>query len=384
VAAGIALALSALVVLAALAALVRRGARSRAVRVGWALALLGLAGVWVAGHVEVAVAGMQLARPWAGAPVSWVLAGLLLAAAAGADGAGAWMGVVDSAKRAEAALMAAVMLAGPTFILADTLWQWRSGREVAVSRSRAPALPQVAALSGLSEARTSTLVVGRDGEATTWQVVRGTGVRLDQAAAVIGTGRLAGSLGEAGVEPLSPGATIISGLVADAASGTAQHLAGSLAQAGIGFLLAPPGHKALAAALDATEGLARAAETDSGILWRVGSADSAERPSWARLKLSSGASEMLPAQDAWIDPGDPNRLVILAESADPGWTASLGGCPLEPVEIGWQQAFVVGDCGGRLVIAYPPDRLAVPQLIALALAGMVALPLRRRREAEAS
>ncbi|MDR3201649.1 MAG: glycosyltransferase family 2 protein, partial [Bifidobacteriaceae bacterium] len=101
---------SAFTVVAALAALARRGPRSRAVRVGWAVALAGLFGAAAAARIDVGESAEAFIRPWAGGAVSLVLAGLLLAAAAGADGAGSWFDVVGGSHRIEAGVLAGVML----------------------------------------------------------------------------------------------------------------------------------------------------------------------------------------------------------------------------------------------------------------------------------
>jgi hypothetical protein len=380
--AGVVLALSALVVLAALAALARRGPRSRAVRVGWVVALLGLGAVAVAGRIDVALAGQEMVRPWSGGAISVVLAGFLLAATCGADNTGAWIGLVGGARRAEAAVLAAVMFAGPGLQLADTVWQWRAGRDVALTRSTARQIPVIAAMSGASEDRTSTVVLWREDDTLSWRVVRGSGLRADDPAAVIATARLTGPLISADAADLAAGPSAISHLVAKVAAGSAEGVATEFAQAGIGFLLVPPGNKPLATALDTTQGLTRAAETESGVCWRVGGATDAARPSWLRLIEPDGVQAALPADGAKVASGGQGRQLILAEVADAGWWATQGGVPLEATTVGWQQAFTVRPDSGAIRIGYRDDKLAGIQFAILSIMAVVALPLRRRRGEE--
>jgi GT2 family glycosyltransferase len=381
--AGVVLTLSALVVLAALAALGRRGPRSRAVRVGWVVALMGLCAVAVAGRIDVALAGQEIVRPWSGGAVSVVLAGLLLAATCGADNTGAWIGLVGGARRAEAAVLAAVMFAGPGLQLADTVWQWRAGRDVKVTRTEIREIPVIAAMAAASPDRTSTVVMWRQDDVLSWRVVRGSGMRADDSAGVIATGRLTGPLISAVAADLGAGTSAVSHLVAKVAAGSAEGIAAQFAQAGVGFLVVPPDNKPLAAALDTTEGLTRAAETESGVCWRVGSATDAARPSWLRLIEPDGSQSALAADGAVIASGGSGRQLALAEVADPGWRATQGGIALEPTTVGWQQAFHVLPQAGPIHVEYRDDPLVAVQCVVLAVMAVVALPLRRRRAEEA-
>jgi hypothetical protein len=376
---GVVLALSALVVLVALAALPRRGPRARAVRAGWALTLMGLACVWLAGRIDVSLAGQEIVRPWSGGAVSVILAGLLIAATCGADGSGAWIGLVGGTRRAEAALLAAVMLTGPGLQLTDTVWAWRSGRDIAVSRSSIPELPVIASTAAASPDRTSTLILTSEEDTLTWRLVRGRGLQEDDPAAVIATSRLTGPLMAAEVAPLPEGLEAISHLVARVAAGSAEGVTGEFAQAGIGFLLVPPGNKSLDAALDSTAGLSRAAETDSGVCWRVGGATDAGRPSWLRVIEPDGTQSALPATGGAVAGGAQGRTLLLAEAADPGWRATQAGKALNSIDIGWQQAFALEPGGGAIEISYRDSPLVAGQIGVLVVMALVALPLRRRR-----
>jgi hypothetical protein len=378
---GIVLASGALVPLVALAALWRRGRHGRGVRLGWAAAVAGLAGIWVAARVPTAVAGPDLVTPWAGGAVSLVLAGLLAAAACGADGAGAWLVSVGGARRIEAGVLAAVMFVGPAAILGAAAWQFRSGTEIAVVRQTSPELPAIAAMSAGSADRTSTLELAtREGTTYTWRVVRGAGLTMADAAATRSTQTVAGP-------PLAPHAAApaawadeLSTVVGNLASGNGTGAAEVLAQSGIGFVLAPASDKALAAALDSTVGLGRAAETGGHVAWRVGDPELPQRAAWLRLVEPDGTWTALDPAALTIPAGAEGRRLVLADQADPGWRATIGGSALTATTDGaWRQAFEVPAAGGRVTLARERDPLVAVQLAVGVLALILCAPGRRRR-----
>ncbi|MFS0706307.1 hypothetical protein AB6N23_17515, partial [Cellulomonas sp. 179-A 9B4 NHS] len=188
--------------------------------------------------------------------------------------------------------------------------------------------------------------------------------------------------------------------------GAAGDVATSLAALGVADVLVPaPGaddagtreaRARLVGTLDATAGLERVTHDGAGTLWRVRPTDGDVVAAWARIVPAPGGATDLDdlAVDAQVVPsarravdvdvpaGDADRVLVLAERADAGWSARLDGRRLEPVEAGWRQAFAVGTDGGRLEVRYDaPGR--TPWLVALGLTTLVtvllALPLRRRR-----
>ena len=63
------------------------------------------------------------------------------------------------------------------------------------------------------------------------------------------------------------------------------------------------------------------------------------------------------AVDTVVPAGDADRLLVLAERADPHWHASLDGRSLRSVDGGWRQTFALGADSGELVVRYDdPDR----------------------------
>ena len=115
--------------------------------------------------------------------------------------------------------------------------------------------------------------------------------------------------------------------------------------------------------------------------------------SWARL-VASGADLADPATpslqvassdravDVHVPTGSADRVLVLAERADPGWHARLDGRPLRAVQDGWRQTFEVGADAGHLVVSYdPPLRSAWLWLLGATtlVTALLAVPVRRRR-----
>jgi len=194
-----------------------------------------------------------------------------------------------------------------------------------------------------------------------------------------------------------------------------------LAALGAGFVvLLPPAGASTAAgtdaasAVDAVVGLERAAEVEGAVLWRVASqepdvpeeADDAgagdEGPAAAgsdlgalRLVGDDGGVQGVVGAEALtgstpVPEGADGRAVVLAEQADPGWTATVDGVRLVPVEspdpdAPWAQAFAVPADGGDLAVrhdggwASPSGPWPWVAGVGLLLAVLLAVPLPGRR-----
>jgi hypothetical protein len=97
------------------------------------------------------------------------------------------------------------------------------------------------------------------------------------------------------------------------------------------------------------------------------------------LRAAYGAQQTLPN-------GPAGRLLVLAETADSGWRATLDGRRLPPATpvYGTQQAFVLPSGGGRLVVRYEWPRDDVLRWVALAallvVVVLAAPPVRLRED----
>nr|NLD39670.1 hypothetical protein [Actinomycetales bacterium] len=404
-------------------------------------------------HVAVALdpAG-AVVRAWPGVGTSLALLGVLLAALAGADGIPHVLTRHQFGWRhISAGLLTA--LAAASALLAAGAWVVTTRADIAEFQALAPALeeytPAVAReLAGSQErARTLALTVDSDG-AVTASLWRGDGPQLhltstaaearvitDPLAFVVSPTGGAGFTGDGGSAgdtttndaatsaaaapeaaasgPAAPDAAASAAAAPDAAAaelgaltaqlsmGVARTAGDGLAAHGVGVVLVPPSadpgadmrRGELVAALDATPGLARVGETESGVVWRV-STDEREGAAASIHRLTvrepdGRVSASLPAEPigarVTIPEGASNRLLVLTERVDEGWQLEVDGARAVPAQRGWQQAFLLPPGGGEAALSYaPPGRpfWITAQVIVLGAAALLAVPVRRRQEVE--
>ncbi|MFF3063289.1 glycosyltransferase family 2 protein [Oerskovia sp. NPDC057915] len=199
--------------------------------------------------------------------------------------------------------------------------------------------------------------------------------------------------------------TVVAGMATGSAAGAAREL-GDL---GVGAVVLPTSttedagaereRAELVARLDMVPGLERVTEGQSSVLWRVAPGPlETDAPAWARVVESLPTADqeaadepfvvdaLLPADDrsvtTRVEAGGAERAIVLAETADPGWTATLDGRVLERAEVDGRQAFVLGPEGGALSIGFVSEHrlpwLAVAGLTLLIFV-LLAVPVGRRR-----
>ncbi|WP_246855181.1 glycosyltransferase [Cellulomonas sp. Y8] len=429
--------------------LLRGAPVARAVRLGWVVAAVGLVAALVAGRVAVGEDDGTVVVGWAGSGVSLAMAGLLAAAVLGTRGARAWLDRASFGwRQLTAAVVTAVVVVLPLTAWVGWAWQARDGAAADLTTMDRAVVPAIGRQTQQSEDAPRVLALvpstedpasgGTAAGAVDWQLLRGDGPQVLESAAAARTAGLAGGLTDpAAAEPDDADAEV-EAVVGTLAVGSSTDVAADLAALAVADVLVPPlpeaeddltrqqARTALIGRLDATPGLERITEGDSGVIWRVqpsggavgedaqgstadASADAAPAAdsavpavvtAWARLVpdaratqdaagLASADAVAVPAVpgvvarvDTEIEPGDTGRLLVLAERADAGWRATLDGRPLRAVTDGWRQTFEVGGEGGRLVVTHTaPDRTAwtVAQGAVGLLALLLALPVRRRR-----
>lgn len=401
-------------------ALLRGAPVARAVRGAWVIAALGLATASVVVAMPVAVADGVVVHGWAGPALSLAGAGLLTAAVIGTDRLRDRLTHYTFGWRQPlVAVVTLVAVAVPVAWLGSWTWQARSGDAVAlrtVERVIVPAVGQQAQASPLAS-RVLAVSVEPAGESTTvtWQLMRADGPQLVDQAAATATRTVGGDLLSPDVTADDAATGEVDTLVARLATAATGDVSGELASLAVADVLVPPlptqpggvdpavaaaQREELVSRLDSTAGLERVTENASGTLWRVqatapsaGVAAPIVVPSWART-IPAGADIADPAApavsvpstdrtvDTTVGAGDADRLLVLAERADPHWHAWLDGTPLRAVDAGWRQAFSLGADGGDLEVRYTaPARtpwLAVQGLVAL-VTLLLAVPVRRRR-----
>ena len=308
-------------------------------------------------------------------------------------------------RAASVALLALVALAVPAASLAS--WTVSAtGREGAVGDltvSTTPVVPKVGQQMQDSEraARVLSLELAPDG-VLEYALLRGDGPQMIDASSVVQ---------QRAVTDVSSGQGDLPEVVAGMAVGSSAGAAARLGDLGVGAVVLPaPTDQDLAgreraelvARLDMVPGLERVTEGQPSVLWRVApGTGEADAPAWARVLAAlpvtstddDGAvaepvavESILPARErsvsTRVEAGGAERAVVLAETADPGWTATLDGRALERAQVQGRQAFVLGPDGGTLTIDFVPAHrlpwLAVSGLTLLIFV-LLAVPVGRRR-----
>ncbi|MFJ2868747.1 glycosyltransferase family 2 protein [Kitasatospora sp. NPDC087314] len=330
--------LSAGVVLAALAALLRAD-RRRAVLAAWGAAGAGLVfAVAVAGISVTPASGGPTVPAWAG-PASLIAGIALLAAAAiGADGANARVaGIAFGWRQPVAALVVASAVLAP---LGTGLWWALTGAGGPLHRAPAGQVPAFIAEEAGTTDRSRTLVVTGDpgGGAVRYTVVRGAGLTLGQA--------------ESTVDPATGTQDRLNKMVGSLLAGSGADQAGALSGFGIAYVLVEqPVIGTYKDVLDTTPGLVKANQDGDSALWQVNGTPAVRAvittPGAAPVVVPSGVRDLA----ATVPAGPDGRVLRLAESAAPEWKATLDGTALEAVTVdGWAQGFKLPAGGGKLAV----------------------------------
>ncbi len=415
------------VVLAAVALFLRRG-RGAAVRRFWLLAVPALALAVLAPAFPVAVGPRELIGVYPGPLVSVVWLCLLAAALSGLPdrsvpnasaarpaarrplriaGAtvlavgpllslGLWL--VPEVTGPAAAVVEPVVLAGdPTEATpADESRTTDFGTSLLIGPAAERPLPATAADRGTGPDRTRTLVITVDDEDdVAAALMRGGGTTLDALNPLVAAGELQGA-GTVAVREDGESARILRSTVAVIVGATGADPRPELRDLGVGFVVLRQSETAgdfLSGRIDSGPGLTAVGDTEAGRLWRVapatladGTADEGDSTARVRVVGADGRTEALVPSAAVgaagsIEEGAAGRTLVLAEQADPGWQATLGGRRLDAASAGWQQSFALPAEGGRVEVSYvsPYQPWAhVAQGILLALTLLLAVPIPSR------
>ncbi len=387
-AAGAVLVIGPIAVLAA-AALLRRRGHAVAARLCWAMVLLGLA-VALAG--ERALAGL---RAWPGPGLSLAALGLLLAA----------LLVLPAIERRlrprsfgirhliTAGLAVACALAPAVALIGFGLQGAQDGR---VTRARVDPLPAVAVAEAQGPGAIRTLALAVDDRQVRWALMDADGARLgDDSVAATADATSASRAGRVeNADRAGRDGRLVTAVVGALLSDSTLDVRDRLADLAVGsVVLFPPVDEPAVQSLDNAPGLVRVATSGASLMWRVEPA-AGSRP--ARVRVLAGDGSVLAALpvtgalagnlvDTRLAPGPQGRSVVVAERADPGWSATVDGVALAPqVHAGWAQAFAVPVTGGRLQIAHSAgpgaqavDRLGWLRWAVLVFTALMAAPLPR-------
>ncbi|WP_426224973.1 glycosyltransferase family 2 protein [Pseudarthrobacter sp. DSP2-3-2b1] len=408
------------VLLLAVAALFVPGKRTRTARVLWAAALIILAGSWLTGHIATAANADTLVTPFTGPAVSAAGFALLGAALIGAerlldaaDKATSTRTRRNVALRSATALAMVVLLAGPLAGMA--VWSAQNmlrstaaapvtevpsgpalGAQRLVEAGSARTLPATAIDRGTGPEQTRTLLIStRENGTFDAALMRGAGTTLDSLSAIAAARNIMGAPGQETVREDDDVTASIRSVVATLVAGQGVDPRPALEKLGAGFVVlrsADTAAQLTASRMDAVPGLVAVGQTDVGWLWRITPlnqptlqpADVAHR---VRIVDGAGATvALVPSRyddvDTAVAEGPEGRLVVLAERADPGWSAWLDGRKLTATTSGPAQAFTLPASAGQLTIRYDvPWALwaGIAQITVIGLTVMLAIPMPARR-----
>ncbi|WP_441861617.1 glycosyltransferase family 2 protein [Pseudarthrobacter sp. YAF2] len=418
------------VLVLAVIALFFPGRTAPAVRWFWVAALVALAGGWLTSHVATGINADSLVTPFPGPAVSAASFALLSAAVLGA---GQVMSAVDrkaaagskanTAARAGLALGLVVLLAGPLAGMAA--WSAQNllrpaavppspsaaggtsvpsgsgtGGELGAPRlveaANPRSLPATAIDRGTGPEQTRTLLIST-GEDGTYKasLMRGAGTTLDNLSAIASARNIIGGPGAEEVRDDDDVTAAVRRVVATLVAGQGVDPRADLEQLGVGFVVlraADTAAQLTASRMDAVPGLVAVGQTDVGWLWRISpsnqavlqAADVAHR---VRIVDPRGATTTsIPSGtdgvDAAVPSGAEGRLVVLAERADPGWSAWLDGRKLTSTTSGWSQAFTLPASAGQLTVRYENPWAfwtAAGQITVIGLTVILAIPMPTQR-----
>jgi hypothetical protein len=408
------------VVLLAVAGAALPGSRAGMARSLWVVATIALAGGWLASHVATGMNADTMVTPFPGPAVSAAVFALLGAGVLGAER------LLDTADRAVArtpshkgALQSAaafgvvLLLAGPLAGMAA--WSAQNllrssvvtaqtptastalGTTRLVEAAGARTLPATAIDRGTGPEQTRTVMIST-GENGTYDasLMRGAGTTLDSLSAIASVRNILGAPGSETVREDDDVTAAVRRVVATLVAGQGVDPRGDLEQLGAGFIVlraADTAAQLTASRMDAVPGLVAVGQTDVGWLWRVTplnqpaleAADVAHR---VRIVDADGAAiSLVPSGyddvEAAVPEGPEGRLVVLAERADPGWSAWLDGRRLTSTTSGWSQAFTLPASAGHLTVRYEnPWALwsGIAQFTVFGLTVMLAIPMPAPRQ----
>ncbi|MDR6415369.1 glycosyltransferase [Pseudarthrobacter sulfonivorans] len=408
------------VLVLAVAALFLPGKHSRTARALWVGALILLMGGWLAGHVVTGATADTMVTPFTGPAVS--AAGFSLLAAA-LIGAGRLLDAADRPTarsvrrnmvlRSATAVGMVILLAGPLAGMA--VWSAQNVLRPAASAQPAespagPALgtprlveagnvrtlPATAIDRGTGPEQTRTLLITTKENGTfDAALMRGAGTTLDSLSTIAAARNIMGAPGQETIRDDDDVTASIRSVVATLVAGQGVDPRPELERLGVGFVVlrsADTAAQLTASKMDAVPGLVAVGQTDVGWLWRITplnqpaleAADVAHR---VRIVDTAGATvALVPSKyddvDTSVAEGPEGRLVVLAERADPGWSAWFDGRKLTATTSGSAQAFTLPASAGQLTIRYDaPWALwsGIAQATVFGLTVMLAIPMPARR-----
>ncbi|HEU5331230.1 MAG TPA: glycosyltransferase [Actinocrinis sp.] len=374
--------------LAALAALLR-GTRRRVVVSAWSLALVGFGSAVVISGLKVTPPqANHTVVPWPGVSTAMLGLGLIMATVVGAEGAKERIASAAFGWRQPVT----VLITGAAVLapVAAGVWWLARGADGPVARVSAQVLTPFVAAEGQTAARPRTLLITPgEGGLVDYSLVRDAGPTLGAADLAIPAGQNAK----------------LDALVGQLLSGNGGDAAQRLAVMDVGYVLvSTAAPSAVQHAMTGVPGLTQRSSTQNSgqqfNLWSVngtvgrvtvrdGKGATSPTAYQCTGKVPHGSAEVCAGDTGatvTVPGGADGRTLILAEAAQAGWTATVGGQTLDTVTgPDGLQAWRLPTSGGTVVIGYHSFKHTVWLIIggvAAAAATIMALPFGRRPDEE--
>lgn len=252
------------------------------------------------------------ARPMA---LEWLLvvaAGLILATIAGMDGVVAELTAHALGLRHFAMLTLAVV-AGVA-VLAGAGW-WVIGGQVGLGRAPAATVPAFVHDAQVSSTPGRTLAMVADQGSVRWALVEGNFSRLGDSERGLAFG------GDQDARALA--ASVVTRLVGDTAD---DQILPDLVRLGVSHVTLSGGEASQRISISNTPGLGAGTGTDAEFVWSV--------PDSGIAVVASSSGRTAVGNGVAVAPGAADRVLQLAEPADPRWSVTVGGQSLSPAADG--------------------------------------------------
>ncbi len=345
----------------------------------WAAAVIGaarrpgIAGIALAGAGLAALIAITLTRlvvevppgAWARPQaLEWQLglvAALVFAACAGLDGIATELQGRDLGLRHLGSLGLALICVA-AIVLAGGWWVWAG--QTGLSRTQVGAVPAFVRNAQVSATPSRTLALVADGDAVRWALLEDDFARLGDAERGIAFA------GDAAAKQLA--ASVAARLVGDSAD---DQLLPDLVSLGVSHVSLAGADARQRMAINNVPGLGLGTGDETQYVWPV--------PDAAIAVLVTPTGREVVGNGTVIPPGEPERVLQLAEPPDPRWEVRVGDTVLPQTPgSGPGTAFTVGAAGGTLTyhLADGSHWWAWTQLAGLLVLTVLAAPSVRRRD----
>jgi hypothetical protein len=370
----------ALVVCTAAVIALLSGRAARAVRVGWAVAALGLVAAFASQRTIVSWpdgAGSVDTNGWPAPALSLALIGALAAAASAAHGTWHSGGFIHVRR---IAAVIAVTTAAAAVLLSVAAWSW-PGRPAAgdVAGASVDVLPLVAALEQQPPASARVLVLTDTEDGVAYAVENSDGsIEVSGEAGFSRDGAPLARPGATGQPSPADLAQAVATLVGAGVGADAE-----LAAWGIGVIVADADSPQVLAGLSQVDTLELMGASGLGTAYRITADEAAVSRTW--LETRSGRIPVpttLSTAEVRLE-ADESGTLIIAAPADADWHATLDGVPLETVaDADGRQAFAVPAGGGLLTAWFEDSGYRAwwwAAAIVCAIALLASAPIHERR-----